>query len=275
MKKYANIYKILCNQANNVIRNKYKKEDLPDGWEVVNKEFNPHSNFKGVLYKNKDNQYALTFVGTDKKSIKDWGANLKMGLTGTSRQIEQAKKFAKRMSKEYELTSNNTVSLGHSEGGTEATIVGLENGLKTTTFNPYGIWESKYGDEKYDHSLVTNYRDPHDPISKLHKNVGKTYIVPNTQNKFMSKTPFGIIQAHGLENMGNVEQSIPKDEYKKNNKWFIDKISDVDISREDIALFEPELFALYENEINQRMINNQIKLYSQFNIAKMLNRAYL
>ena len=211
-----------------------------------------------MLYE-KDGQYALTFVGTDKWSYKDHGANLKMAATGDSQQIQEAKKFASNMKDKYGLTPDNTVSIGHSEGGTEATVVGVDNEFKTVTFNAYGVGSKQIEKGKNYDTLVTNYRDAHDPVSKLHGNIGTTYITPSTQSTFMSKTPFGSIQSHGIGNMGDCERAVPVDQYKKSNPMFLDKISDTDISRKDIADMDSNLFKVYEKEIDTRVANNQIK----------------
>lgn len=263
----SNTYKKLCEQVDNVAkRNNYNNDDLA-GWTVKDSAYDRKSNFKGVLYE-KDGQYALAFAGTERPSLKslggwkDWGANLKMGITGDNQQNRLANKFAEKMIKENGLTPENTVSLGHSEGGFEATNVGLKNGLKTYTFNGFGVHKSKLP-ENVDLDLVTNYRDAHDPISKMHANVGKTYITPSTQNGFMSKTPFGSIQSHGINNMGDCDNAIPVQEYKKQNPLFLDKISDSEITREDIAQMDNVLFALYEPEIDRRMRNNQIYTATQ------------
>lgn len=258
MKKHAmaNEYKILCSEANSMVKMKNGAK-TSNGWTKVDGEHDSRSNFKGVLYE-KGGQYALCFVGTDRFSAKDWGANAKMALTGESRQIKLAQKFADKMQKEYGLNSKNTESIGHSEGGTEATAVGIQYGLQTTTFNAFGVGK-KYAEpgKNYD-NLITNYRDPHDPVSKLKENVGTTYITPNLQNEFMSTTPFGSVKAHRIDNMGDCTQSLPVDYYKKSNPFFINKISDADISRQDIANMESGLFKIYEKEIDKRMTNNKI-----------------
>lgn len=253
----ANEYKILCSEANKMVKMK-NGAVTSNGWTKVDGEYDRRSNFKGVLYE-KDGQYALCFVGTDRFSAKDWGANAKMALTGESKQIEFAQNFAKSMFDKHEqLNSENTEAIGHSEGGTEATVVGIQYGLKTTTFNAYGVGGEYVDKNKNYDDLVTNYRDPHDPISKLKENVGTTYITPNTQNWFMSTTPFGSVQSHGIDNMGDCTQSVPVNEYKKSHPLFINKITDVDITRQDIANMEPELFKIYESEIDNRLANNQI-----------------
>lgn len=256
----ANEYKFLCSKANDMMK-RPDNYDVGNGWMKVDSSPKSKSNFKGVLYQ-KGNNYAICFVGTDKFSAKDHGANLKMGITGDSKQIQDAKEFARKMTEKYGLTPQNAVSIGHSEGGTEATHVGLENGLKTVTFNAYGVHKSKLPKDA-DLNLVTNFRDAHDPVSKMHANVGTTYITPSTQNGFMAKTPFGSIQSHGINNMGDCDNAVPIQEYKKQNPWFLDKISDAEITRENIAQMDGDLFSVYEQELDNRMRNNDIHTSTQ------------
>ena len=260
----ANEYKILCSEANKMSRKENRGETTSNGWKVVDNKYDRRSNFKAVLYE-KNGQYALCFVGTDRFSAKDWGANAKMALTGDSEQLRQARNFAKEMKDTYGLNSENTESIGHSEGGTEATVVGIQYGLKTTTFNAYGAGGDYVDKNKNYDDLVTNYRDPHDPVSKLRENVGTTYITPSSQNWFMAKTPFGSVQAHGIDHMGDCTQAVPVNEYKKSNPTFINKISEAGITRWDIANMEPELFKIYESEIDNRLANNQIGDFRQEN----------
>ncbi len=253
----ANEYKILCSEANSIVKMK-NGAVTSNGWTKVDGEYDRRSNFKGVLYE-KDGQYAICFVGTDRFSAKDWGANAKMALTGNSKQIELAQEFAEKMRDKHGLNSENTQSIGHSEGGTEATAVGIQYGLQTTTFNAFGVGK-KYtkSDKNYD-NLITNYRDPHDPVSKLKENVGTTYITPNLQNDFMSTTPFGSIQAHSINRMGDCDNAVPVNYYKKTHPAFIDKISEKSISRKDIGEMNSDLFRVYEKEIDKRLATNNIK----------------
>lgn len=262
-KTTANDYKILCSEANKMLKMK-NGSITSNGWYKIDGEQDRKSNFKGVLFE-KDGQYAICFVGTDRTSTKDWGANFKMATTGNSRQIEIAKNFTNTMRRKHYLNNENTISIGHSEGGTEATEVGVENAFKTITFNAYGISKKHLSPYQNYDNLVTNYRDPHDPVSKLKSNIGTTYIVPSTQNSIMSKTPFGSIQAHGINNMGDCNNAIPVKEYKKSNPLFIDKISDKDISRQDIKEMDSNLFRIYEKEIDNRLANNQIKSSKESN----------
>lgn len=260
----ANEYKILCSEANSIVKMK-NGAVTSNGWTKVDGEYDRRSNFKGVLYE-KDGQYAICFVGTDRFSAKDWGANAKMALTGNSKQIELAQEFAEKMRDKHGLNSENTQSIGHSEGGTEATAVGIQYGLQTTTFNAFGVGK-KYtkSDKNYD-NLITNYRDPHDPVSKLKENVGTTYITPNLQNDFMSTTPFGSIQAHGINHMGDCDNAVPVNYYKKTHPAFIDKISEKSISRKEIGEMNSDLFRVYEKEIDKRLATNNIKSENSGNL---------
>ena len=265
----ANEYKILCSEANKLSKPLNKGKTSSNGWKVVDNKYDRPSNFKAVLYE-KDGQYAICFVGTDRFSAKDWGANAKMALTGNSKQIELAQDFAEKMRDKHGLNSENTQSIGHSEGGTEATVVGIQYGLQTTTFNAYGVGKKYSGTGKNYDNLITNYRDPHDPISKLKENVGTTYITPNLQNEFMSKTPFGSVQAHRIDDMGDCTQAVPVDDYKKSHPFFINKISDTDIIKYlKTNENETDLFKVYEKEIDNRMANNRIFDFRQ---EKVLNK---
>lgn len=260
----ANEYKILCSEANKMV----KMENgtvTSNGWIKVDGEHDKGTNFKGVLYE-KDGEYALCFVGTDKWNYKDHVANIQMATTGDSRQIKKAKKFVEKIQRHYGLNPENTTSIGHSEGGTEATEVGIENGFKTITFNTYGVSKKHVDMSKVSDGQIINYRDAHDPVSKLRANIGETYITPSTQNQFMSKTPFGSIQAHSINRMGDCDNAVPVNYYKKTHPAFIDKISEKSISRKEIGEMNSDLFRVYEKEIDKRLATNNIKSENSGNL---------
>ena len=254
---HTNDYKILCSEANRMVKMK-NGTVTSNGWTKVDGEYNKGTNFKGILYK-KDGEYALCFVGTDKWNYKDHVANIQMATTGDSGQIQKARDFGEKMQRDYGLNSENTISIGHSEGGTEATEVGIEKGFKTVTFNAYGVSKKHVDMSKISDGQIINYRDAHDPVSKLRANVGETYITPSTQNQFMSKTPFGSIQAHGINHMGDCDNAVPVNYYKQIHPTFIDKISEKSISRKEIGEMNSDLFRVYEKEIDKRLATNNIK----------------
>lgn len=252
----GNVYKNLCAVSNDMMK-KPKGTEAFDGWKIAEKQHDPKTNFKGILYE-KDGQYAMCFVGTDKFSAKDHAANIKMGLWGKNTQMDMANELYKKMAVMHNLSPANTRIAGHSEGGTEATFVGIQNNIKTYTYNAYGISKKLIDKNKNYDDLVINYRDGHDPVSKLKGNIGKTYITNSTQNAFMSRTPFGSIQSHGIKNMGDCEHSVPIEEYKETHKLFLDKISDAVITREDIKAMDIDLYKVYESELEKRTANNDI-----------------
>ena len=136
--------------------------------------------------------------------------------------------------------------------------------MPTVTYNAFKVG-GKYIEKGKDYSdLVTNYRDPHDPISKLGKNVGETYIVPSSQTGIKKNTPLGYVDAHRLDNMGDCTKSLTPQVYKqKIDSKFVDDIKDVDITREDIGNMSSDLFRVYEKEIDNRMVNGKIKSAAQ------------
>lgn len=261
----SNEYKVLCDETNNYSKRVNNRGESSNGWIIVDSRHDTKSNFKGVLYY-KNGQYAMCFAGTDSKSRKDVIADLKIWLTGNDKQITKAQEFAKDMMRKYpEINSNNTVSIGHSEGGTEATVVGVNNGLKTYTYNALKVGD-KYVDKKKDYGdWVTNYRDPGDPVSKLGANVGDTYIVPSSKEYVTKPSKFGIVQAHRVENMGDCTKCVTPDEYKSKEPNFINSISNVNITQEDIGKMPSEIYRIYEKEIDNRVAQGKIKSANQYN----------
>ncbi|PWL79493.1 hypothetical protein DBY21_03160 [Candidatus Gastranaerophilales bacterium] len=235
-----------------------------DGYEVVNAEYDRRTNFKAVTYK-KGNEIVNCFVGTDPKSAKDQKANLQMGFGHVTEQMDKANEYTEAIAKRYNKTFK-IINAGHSEGGSEAIYSGLYNGLETYTYNTFAPSKTslnKLNKERNlsnHNKLITNYRDPHDPISKLfNQDIGQTYIVENQQSAFMAKSPFGAKQAHSLAMMGDCNTATPIREYKRKNPWFIDKIGLVKLTNQDIAeIYEAGLFEIYEEEIDKRLKLNDI-----------------
>lgn len=65
--------------------------------------------------------------------------------------------------------------------------------------------------------------------------------------------------------MGDCDIAVPLQEYKKLHPWFLNKISDAEITKENIAQMDNRLFSIYEPEIDKRMSDNQI--YSSTQLA--------
>ena len=254
----ADEYKELCAQANDMCKNSVPQgTNAGNGWVKVDHRYDQNSNCKVVLYK-KGEQYAVCFVGTDKREKrKDWGANLKMAFTGSSKQIKKAQEFMRELIDDNNLNYKNTVSIGHSEGGTEATHIGLYFGFKTFTYNAFGI-SRKYINKDVDYSdWVFNFRDRNDPVSKMRKNIGSTYILRETQAD--TWLPFGTKKAHGIDNMPSCKNAIPIDEYKKYKRSFVDSIDDLAITGENVDLMAKEgLFDLYEPILMEKLSKGEL-----------------
>lgn len=218
--KKANEYKNLCIFAEDAIK-------FPNNAKVFGKWIKKESfheektNFKGILYSN-GTEYVICYIGTDSKSVKDHIENIVMGVFGKSMQMRIANYFYKKCKEEFGFYDDNLTLIGHSEGGTEASYVGVKNNVKVVTFNPYGL-SAKLYDKGFDYSnLITNYRDEADFVSKLKKNIGAVYIVPSVINQCLLKHYLGSIKSHKINNFGDCEKAISLEEYKKQHPYFID-----------------------------------------------------
>lgn len=261
----AEIYRQLCITSNDLFKEKtdFKGYKTDNGYTAADYLYDKKSNFKVVTFF-KDDEIVICFLGTDFRNINDHKANVQMGLKQTSAQMWLAREYTALVKSKFQ-SKYKIILAGHSEGGSEAEYSGLYFGLETFTFNAFALSdktlkeiESETG--KLDHSKITNYRDPHDPISKLfNKEIGKTYIVENQQTAFKAKSPFGLKEAHALKMMGNCQTAVHITEYKKDNPWFIDKISLVKITNKDINdIYKAGLYDIYDEEIAERLKNNEI-----------------
>lgn len=250
----ANDYRDLCNVAGDVLKG--KNVDLPNGYSVFKTKYNRQNNFKAVAYK-KGNEIIICYLGTDAFSPKDHATNMKMAISlDETEQMKSANQF-------YENLKNPNYTfkvIGHSEGGSEALRVGLTNKLPTVTFNAYGLNPkfTKDYDKDLANKLVTNYRDPNDPISKLRPLIGKNYIVENKRS-FLSKiNPFGMVSSHRISNFGDCNEAQELEEYKREHKLFIGSVDNVEITDKDIEKMPNELYKIYDNEISNRLSEGKI-----------------
>ena len=269
----AEFVKKLCLVANCI--NKKQPYELPDDVEIIDKNMEKSSNFKAVVFKYK-NRIIICFAGTDTSLenlsfFKDWAANTKMALNFAPKQMNHAKEFFKYIFKKYNDETVTFEVAGHSEGGSEAIYVGLSNDVKIYSYNAFAlgghilktIKNAKQRELNYD--LVTNFRDPHDPVSKLlYKHVGTSYIVLNPDVNYQKELKIGNIKAHALARMGDCNNAIPIEKYKNKHAEFINSISDIQFTRDIINdLTTSELYELYEPEIFRRLKTGDILTNSQ------------
>ncbi len=239
-----------------------KNAGIPSGWQLVESQKQDKTNFKAAVYQ-KGDELVICFAGTEALSAKDQGANLKMAIGDKSAQMGYADEYYKEIKNKYvnKYPYLKIILAGHSEGGSESIYVGLKNDVETYTFNAFtpgkkllsAIAQDRH--KAINPNLITNYRDPHDPVSKLlNPDIGKTYIVENPYNNLFAKSPFGLLTAHKIKNMGNCANAVPIDEYKKTHKLFIDKLKNVQITNRDIKeIGDAGLFGVYEDEISKRV----------------------
>lgn len=218
--KKANEYKNLCIFAEDAMN--FKNETKIFGAWIKKESFHEQkTNFKGILYFN-GQEYVICYIGTDDKSIKDHIENIVMGIFGKNMQMRIANYFYKKCKEKFKFYNDSLTLIGHSEGGTEATYVGIINKIKTFTFNPFGISKKLLEKDKDYSDLVFNYRDESDFVSKLKENIGTTYIVPSTVNQCILKRIFGSLKSHKILNFGDCEKAVLLEEYKATHPLFID-----------------------------------------------------
>lgn len=66
-----------------------------------------------------------------------------------------------------------------------------------------------------------------------------------------------MISAHKISNFGDCNNAQPIEKYKKKHS-FIDNISDVEITTQDIAKMPTDLYELYDAEISDRLSKGNI-----------------
>lgn len=247
--KKANVYKNLCIFAPDVMKFENGAK-IFENWIKLESFEEKKTNFKGILYKNNfnagvesndldadgggenaddsriasrgGNEYVICYLGTERNSIKDHIENLVMGVLGKNMQMRIANYFYAECKRKYGIFNEELTLVGHSEGGTEATYVGVKNCVKVVAFNPFGL-SSKLYEENADYSsLVTNYRDSSDLVSKLKENIGKVYVVETLVEQGFVKDILGSINSHKIANFGDCENAVPLEDYKKSHKTFLD-----------------------------------------------------
>lgn len=254
--KTAEEYRHLCLNAGKIETGK-----SVGGWVAIDSRVDKKNNFRATAYQ-KEGKIVICYEGTNAKSIKDHGANLKMMVGGPSGQMESALGYYSELEKKY---PNSKIEVaGHSEGGSEAAYVALAKGAKAYTYNAYGLSNKSIkkayeeGGTEKNIEKISNYRDPNDPVSKSRKLIGETFIVDNPQNWLMSKTPLGWFPSHRLDNMGDCSKATPIVTYKLRNPYFLDTIDEMHITKENIIDMPSDIFDFWGKEIDNRLANNLI-----------------
>lgn len=245
---FQNMYRDLGGKLKNLDElQSYKNGD----WSYMEHNLKNPSNYKAVTLKNdKTGEIAVFNMGTDKKSIRDIGADIKMGLGKTPKQFKDAENYHKQLQDQY---GNNYKinSIGHSEGGSESQYVGVHNpNIDVYTYNAYGIGRIDDIQKELrnaDLSNIYNYRDSKDPVSKLGTNIGRDYVVESEGEQ----RPFGWSKFHRIENMGDIKnpQSIQK--YREQHPDFVSNMDKVLMTSEDVGRMDSDTFRVYEPYLDE------------------------
>lgn len=186
------------------------KDEIPDGWKLI-KEESSINGFHGEAYE-KDGKVIIAFRGTEKTKLNDWWADSQMVRRKVPNQAKSALNFyyeVEKLCKDKGINKKDIMITGHSLGGSNGEIVGSVTGIKTITFNSYGVKDIA---KKYiainldDVDCVTNYGNAKDLVfrSKMDNHIGKTYVIDkNRIHNFIRPKKF-----HSIEDMGDTREGV-------------------------------------------------------------------
>ena len=181
--------------------------EIPSGWKLV-KQVDLDNGFHGEAYE-KDGKVIIAFRGTN--NPKDWDDDIAMWFKQVPAQAKSALDFyyeVEKYCKENGIDKSNITITGHSLGGSSGEIVGSIAGVKTITFNAYGVKDiaEKYNALNLNNiNYVTNYGNVNDRTfyTSMHNHVGKTYVLDNFTENDSPK----IKKYHKAEYLVNLEDA--------------------------------------------------------------------
>ena len=265
-KEKAENFKNMYIEINENINNEDKlKEINKNGWRYLEQAPVNKSHYKAVTMINDETgELAVFNMGTNKWNPKDIGADAKMVFNKTPEQFKKAKEYHDNLTKDekYKQYKEYKInSIGHSEGGSESQYVGLYNpNIDVYTYNAYGIGKNKEAkNPAHDLSNIYNVRNSNDPVSKHGENIGYTDVIPSDKKK--KPLFFGYFDEHKLKNMGDINNAVPIEEYKKQNPDFVSSINDILFTSEDVGKMDTDTFQFYEPYIDE-LLKKQILMPS-------------
>lgn len=252
----ANVYLDINNKVQDIYDG--KNVNLPYGWHhFMSSKKNYPSNFKAVVLRNGD-KYAIVYFGTDIKSGRDLWADLKMGLRQNPQQFKDALKFTEQFMKENGVNPEQIDTIGNSEGGAEGMYVmskipGINHG---TFFNAYP--PNNLDIDKETQAKIDNYRHENDIVSKCGAVIGNDYIVNYKDDYMENKKLPEFVNAHRIENMGDLRKAVPAKDYAQQNPKFKNKFRVGTLKSYEIGDIPKELYALADPDINDRIKNKKV-----------------
>lgn len=258
----ADALKNLSKMSNEIVLENKIGENI-DGWSVKEVIYNEKTNFKAVVFE-KENEIVASFVGTDFKNPKDNFANAQMFLTSSNKQMEEARDICEELKNKY--GDKSITIIGHSEGGSEAIYSGAYNGLPVITYNAYGV-SKKALPKDFSADKIYNYSTSNDIVSKLRSAPGNNYVLPSEQSFIKANTPLGWADDHRMENIGNLNNSIPKNQYGQQFIFNFLKNSDLQkINNQNIQ--NTILQNIKKNKIFERNLSER-ELWELYNLYYM------
>ena len=201
---------------------------LPKGWEYIGTSINNETGFRCDVYK-KGNDIAISFAGTDIKSIHDIENDALMGLGAFPSQLNNANDLYKQIITKY--PNENIIFTGHSLGGSLAQLMSAKTGDRAVTFNAYGTGNIllRDGYTNLSNMNITNYGNYNDYIFGMNyqNQPGKTFVLSENSNLDSNKI-YGAnleigfhnpITAHDWKNIGALKNAVeiePSINFKNN-----------------------------------------------------------
>lgn len=222
--------------------------------------YKDRTNCKAILFR-KDDEYIVSFFGTDFKNLKDLGTNVSMVAGNNPKQFKSAEKFVKKVMEKYSIPKEKLTAIGNSEGGAEAIYIKATFGIKDVyTFNGYVPKLVQYSNPNLEDNRIYNFRTPEDIVSKAGYSIGEDFIV-DFQLKDGKKLKPGIlkyIDYHRIDNMGDCNEASSLEEFKKGrpdwkNKYGIGILKSYEV--EDIP---QDLYEIFDDVINDRLRNRAV-----------------
>lgn len=258
--KKAQDYRDLCDESGNIFKTmpkviKTKKQKID--YEVLEK-YHDKTNCKAILFR-KDDEYIVSFFGTDFSNVKDLGTNVAMVAGKYPKQFKKAEQFTRDMIKKYNIPHEKLTAIGNSEGGAEAIHVKGTLGIKEVyTYNGYVPRLNKYSVENLQDNNFYNFRTANDVVSKAGHVIGQDFIVPlEMENGGSPKNgPLGIGDWHRIKNMGDCRMAKFATEYENENPNWKNKYKLGILKSYEIGDIPDGLYPIFDEAINDR-INNQ------------------
>lgn len=248
-------------RINNLAEEAYKTENVefPDGWNFIKSSRKNRfiSNFKAIVLE-KDDRYAIVLFGTDVKSGRDIWTDAKMAVNGTPKQFKDALKFTKSIMNQYGISPSQIDLIGNSEGGSEGMYImsQIPDIAHGTFFNPYTPAFLDVDEETQ--TRIDCYRHPKDIISKMGIKIGNEYIVDYKDDFKRNKGLPEFVEAHRINNLGDLKNSIHIDEYIEKNPEFKNKYRQGVLKSYEIAEIPDEVYPLADQDINDRLKNGMV-----------------